>query len=55
MTELLGFGSGYDNNTTIHDISTRYHIPKSMVDMVDEGVDNKKSDIRDNYEPVFLL
>lgn len=55
MTELLGFGSGYDNNTTIHDISTRYHIPKSMVDMVDEGVDNKKSNIRDNYELSFFF
>ena len=55
MTELLGFGSGYDNNTTIHDISTRYHIPKGMVGMVDEGVDNKESDIRDNYELSFFF
>lgn len=55
ITELLGFGLGVMNNTTVHDISTRYHIPKSMENIIDKGIDNKLSDIRDNYELSFFF
>jgi predicted NodU family carbamoyl transferase len=50
ITELLGFGLGSINNTTLQDISTRYHIPKKMENLIDKGIDNKLSDIKDNYE-----
>lgn len=55
MTELLGFGLGHINTTTLHDISTRYHIPKHMRSIVDNGVDNKLSNIRHNYELSFFF
>lgn len=54
ITELLGFGLGKINTTTLHDLSTRYHIPENLEDIIDEGVDNKLSDIRDMYELSFF-
>ena len=49
MTELLGFGSGYFNHTTISDISPRFN-DEEYNGVIDEGVNNHLSDIRDNYE-----
>jgi predicted NodU family carbamoyl transferase len=55
ITELLGFGLGLINNTTIHDISTRYHIPKKLENIIDKGVENRLSDVKDNYELSFFF
>ena len=55
MTELFGFGLGVMNNTTICDLSTRYHVTKKLEKIVDEGVNNKLSDIKDNYELNFFV
>lgn len=54
ITELLGFGLGKLNTTTIHDISTRYHVPENLEDIIDEGVNNRLSDIKDMYELSFF-
>lgn len=55
ITELLGFGLGVMNSTTIHDVSTRYHIPKKLTNVIDKGVENKLSNIKDNYELSFFF
>lgn len=55
MTELFGFGLGVMNNTTICDLSTRYHVPRKLENIIDEGINNKLSDIKDNYELNFFV
>ena len=55
MTELLGFGLGFINKTTLSDISTRYNIPENLEDIVDEGVGNMLSKIKNNYELNFFF
>lgn len=49
MTELLGFGRGNENYSTIPDISPRFNIPDEYKDIIDEGVNNRLSDLKDNY------
>jgi predicted NodU family carbamoyl transferase len=55
ITELLGFGLGYLNRSTLCDMSTRYNIPENLKDIIDEGVNNPLSKIKDNYELNFFF
>ncbi len=55
ITELLGFGLGYINRSTLCDMSTRYNIPENLKDIIDEGVNNPLSKVKDNYELNFFF